>query len=330
MSKYNLTFRKIEMVEAVAKLGSVSAAARTIGISQPALTQGLKSIESELGVKLFNRKKGSLVPTPFAEPFLTYVDPIRHELLEAKYELVHKVRVQAKAKLRICAGIRSCSLWVNRTVSTMLRLRPDLKISLDHDLFTFYARLVNGDVDIGVTMVDLLPAASPRLTIDPLGEWEALFVCRREHPLAGLDNLAMEQLREYPLAGHFNYPVMLRMLKQSKQTPHSVDIASGWPTSNLPVDTLDALIGVVQTRNCLAIVPMQNVADELAEGSLVVLKLAGEPRLYVQLVLAYLADTPLSDEVRLFLDTVKSVEAMRQAHDEGGGGTPMMEPSTRP
>ena len=55
--KFNLTFRKIEMVEAVAKLGSVSAAARALGVSQPALTQGIKAIETELAVKLFGSSR---------------------------------------------------------------------------------------------------------------------------------------------------------------------------------------------------------------------------------------------------------------------------------
>ena len=47
MAKSRLTFRNIEMVEAIAKLGSMSAAARELGLSQPALTQALKAIETE-------------------------------------------------------------------------------------------------------------------------------------------------------------------------------------------------------------------------------------------------------------------------------------------
>jgi hypothetical protein len=69
MVKSALTFRKLEMVEAIAKLGSVSAAAEAMGVSQPALSQGIQSIEAELGVTLFSRGPRGLQPTSFAQPF---------------------------------------------------------------------------------------------------------------------------------------------------------------------------------------------------------------------------------------------------------------------
>jgi DNA-binding transcriptional LysR family regulator len=311
MIKPRLTFRNIEMVEAIAKLGSLSAAARALGLSQPALTQALKAIETELGVKLFSRGTGCLVPTAFAKPFLTHVDQIRCELLEAKRDLLVDPPLEPQTELRISAGIRSCAIWVDRAVSALRRTRPEIKLSIDHHLLNLYERLINGEVDIGVSMVALLPAESSRLVIEPLGQWRALFVCSPEHPLATTADLSIDQLRAYPLAGHFNYPVILRLFSNNPNMPDRLDIASGWPTANLHVDTLDSLIGLVTTRDCLAIVSKENVERELAEGSLVELKLEGDPKLYVQLVLAYLNKAKLSNELLLFIDAIKSIEALR-------------------
>jgi len=311
MVKSRLTFRNIEIVEAIAKLGSLSSAARALDLSQPALTQSLIAIETELGVKLFSRGAGCLVPTAFAIPFLAHVDQIRCELLEAKRDLSLDLPLQRQAKLQISAGIRSCDIWVDRAVIALRRSRPEIKLSVDHQLLNLYERLLKGEVDIGISMVDLLPTESARLVIEPLGQWRALFVCDPEHPLATTANLTIDQLRAYPLAGHFNYPVILRLFSKDASIPDRLDIASGWPTTNLHVDTLDSLIGLVTTRDCLAIVSKENVERELAEGSLVELRLAGDPKLYVQLVLAYVGDAPLSDELLLFIEAIKSVEARR-------------------
>ena len=311
MAKSRLTFRNIEMVEAIAKLGSLSAAARVLGLSQPALPQALKAIETELGVELFSRGAGCLVPTAFAKPFLAHVDEIRCELLETKRDLLLDPPLQPQAELRISAGIRSCAIWVDRAVSALRRTRPEIKLSVDHHLLNLYERLIKGEVDIGVSMVDLLPTDSARLIIEPLGRWRALFVCGAGHPLASSANVSIDQLRTYPLAGHFNYPVILRLFSKDASLPDRLNIASGWPTTNLHVDTLDSLIGLVTTRDCLAIVSKENIERELADGSLVELKLAGDPELYVELVLAYLGDIAMREELLLFIEAIKAVEETR-------------------
>jgi DNA-binding transcriptional LysR family regulator len=285
--KNGLSFRKLEMVEAVAKLGSISAAARALDVSQPALTQGLKAVEGELGISLFKRDTSSLVPTPFAKPFLTYVDRIRAELLATRRDIEPQKPSDAETRLRISGGIRSCAVWINRAVETLQRLKPELSVTVDYDLLNLYTRLIEGEVDIGVSMVDLLPENAPGLSVEPLGRWRAIFIAGPEHPLAASKDLTLEQLRAYPLAGHFNYPVILRLFGEQAGTGEPLDVAQGWPTSSGQVDTLGSLIDLVASRDCLAIIAAATVQQELAEGTLIELTLMGNPQLYVQLVLAY-------------------------------------------
>ena len=53
----------IDVCNAVLLTGSVTAAARLLNVSQPAVTKLLQSAENQLGFKLFVREKGRLVPT---------------------------------------------------------------------------------------------------------------------------------------------------------------------------------------------------------------------------------------------------------------------------
>ena len=57
-------------VVAVAERGSLRAAARHLGIAQPAITRSIREIERELGVVLFERRARGVVLTPMGEVFM--------------------------------------------------------------------------------------------------------------------------------------------------------------------------------------------------------------------------------------------------------------------
>lgn len=79
---------RLMVFESVARLGSFSAAARELGVSQPAVSQNVAELERQLeGVQLFERSAGSVTLTAKGENFLQYVRQIIH-WYEAAYEAV--------------------------------------------------------------------------------------------------------------------------------------------------------------------------------------------------------------------------------------------------
>lgn len=75
-----MKLRHIEVFHAVYTTGSVSAAARQLNVSQPAVTNLLRHAESTLGFTLFERVRGRLVPTSEA-----------HELFEQAHSVQEQV-----------------------------------------------------------------------------------------------------------------------------------------------------------------------------------------------------------------------------------------------
>ena len=62
-----LNLRHLRAVAVTARLGSVSAAAHRVALSQPALTQAIAGIELALGLPLFERRSDGMVATPAAD-----------------------------------------------------------------------------------------------------------------------------------------------------------------------------------------------------------------------------------------------------------------------
>ena len=65
-----MSLRQFEYALAVAEQGSVTAAAELLHVAQPSMSQQIRNLERELGVKLFTRTPTGLVPTVAGRAFL--------------------------------------------------------------------------------------------------------------------------------------------------------------------------------------------------------------------------------------------------------------------
>lgn len=66
----DLEVRQLEAFAATARTGSFTAAARTLGVGQPAVSQAVRRLEDQLGVVLFERSGRSVTQTAAATAFL--------------------------------------------------------------------------------------------------------------------------------------------------------------------------------------------------------------------------------------------------------------------
>ena len=74
-------------VLAVAEHGSLRAAARHLGVAQPALTRSIRELERELGAILFERSVSGVVVTAVGERFIRRANAAHSELLRARDEV---------------------------------------------------------------------------------------------------------------------------------------------------------------------------------------------------------------------------------------------------
>ncbi|PJG46244.1 LysR family transcriptional regulator [Sphingobium sp. LB126] len=74
MSADQLNIRHLAAMAAVVERGSVSLGARAVNLTQPAVTQGIAKLEAQLGLPLFERQPGGMVPTEAALVLAPRVD----------------------------------------------------------------------------------------------------------------------------------------------------------------------------------------------------------------------------------------------------------------
>ncbi|MGI6102947.1 MAG: LysR family transcriptional regulator, partial [Bacillota bacterium] len=75
---------KIITFHMVAKCKSFTKAAESLGLTQPAVSLQIKSLEDECGMELFERVGKNILLTDAGKTLLLYVERILHTMEEAK------------------------------------------------------------------------------------------------------------------------------------------------------------------------------------------------------------------------------------------------------
>jgi len=170
-----MNLRQIEIFHAVYVNGSVSAAARVLGVSQPSVSKTLRHTEAVLGLDLFHRVAGRLVPTEEAHAMFGGVADIQ-ERVRLLRETGRNLRGGGATTLRISA-LPSLGLGaVPAAVSRFLSDRPDVRFDLQtvhHD--DLLRKLYERETDLAIA--NEVPPGAP-LGQGWLGEGELVMLYR--------------------------------------------------------------------------------------------------------------------------------------------------------
>jgi len=96
-----MRLRHIEVFNAVMLTGSVSAAARMINVTQPAVSRTLQHAELQLGFQLFQREGGRLRPTVEAQALYPHIERLFSQLEEVQRLSASLKAGRGKGELRV-------------------------------------------------------------------------------------------------------------------------------------------------------------------------------------------------------------------------------------
>jgi LysR family transcriptional regulator, regulator of abg operon len=184
-----MKFSQIRDVIAVSERGSLRAAARHLGLAQPAVSRSIRELEHELGVSLFERSARGVVLTPMGEMFVRRAKASQNELRQATDEIAQSKGGTAGT---VGAGLSTAShlSLLPGALAHFRKRYPDVLIKLSEGLFpSLEGALKDGELDFYVGPLAETPPAQEFL-VEKLFDNTRLVFCRRGHPLAGSTSLA--------------------------------------------------------------------------------------------------------------------------------------------
>lgn len=183
-----MRLRQIEDFVAVVESGSIRAAARRLGVSQPAITKSVRRLEAELNSRLVQRTPRGVLPTPSGRAFLARARAAQAELRKAEEEItqlggdgVGSVTVGV-----VPAAIPIAPQAVVRFRQQFPRARLRILEGYTHTLLPL-VRDETLDMALGVRFD---PDLDPAFTFRPLFRFGYVVVARKGHPLRSARSLA--------------------------------------------------------------------------------------------------------------------------------------------
>ena len=232
--------------ETVYKTGSVSEAARVLGMTQPTVSNALARLRDHFSDQLFVRRDRSMKPTARARALLP---PVKEALtalrrglsLETDFDLI-----TADRRFRLLLHDFS----VPSVLPPIVKALDDAQSSCSVEVITPdwsrpHEALTNGDADI---MLDISLHDQPGVTLEPLMDGEAVCVVREAHPTIG-HALSPEQFAEN---GH---AVVEKEMRLHLPTARLVMAAGLERRVVAVVPNAASLTVTIATTNLIAIVP---------------------------------------------------------------------------
>lgn len=128
---WQLNLRHLRAMAAIARLGSISAAAQAVSITQPAITQGLARLEAQLGTTLFERQPKGMEPTTAAALLTPRVEQALAHIGSAR---VTMAQMRALLTLAEAGSYAVASAQTGLAQPTLHRALGDLGIALRRPL----------------------------------------------------------------------------------------------------------------------------------------------------------------------------------------------------
>ncbi|MDO9413513.1 MAG: LysR family transcriptional regulator [Pseudolabrys sp.] len=231
-----LSFRELSVFQSVMELGTITAAAEKLRISQPAVSRMLQQAEQRLGFPLFFRRKRRLLPTPEASAL--FPETTR---AFAAFDVVQRRTADLKAGRAGGLNIASIAAFAHsllpEAIGRFCASRPDVTIVLQAMNALQVATVVaNHQADLGL-VIDTITV--PGVSVSDLCASDLGCVLLRNHPLAKKSHLVPADLREE------------RLICLSKQLPLGIRAMRLFDDADIP---LKPAIEVTQSTVACALV----------------------------------------------------------------------------
>ncbi|MFM0310889.1 LysR substrate-binding domain-containing protein [Paraburkholderia sp. RL17-383-BIF-A] len=186
----------VQAFVAIADRGSFQSAADSLHVTQTAITQRLRKLETYLGVTLIERTTRSMALTKIGRSFLPQARRLLGELADALVE-IRETGEARRGDVSIACVPTVGVQYLPRILQAYSARYPHNRIRiLDHASAAVEEAVLRREVEFGI---NIAREAHPDLVSVPLTEDRYVLICHEDHPLAKRRRIAWRQLQSYPL-----------------------------------------------------------------------------------------------------------------------------------
>lgn len=291
-----MDLRQIRYFMLIYEHRSFTAAARKANVAQPALSTQIRHLEEELGVALFERSSGGVIPTEQGRKFYELCTPIRDGVDFAKQQMLNLASAD-----EVFGGVR-CGFppsffrrFLGRTISEFSTLYPNVELSVSEGYGgTLKEWVRDGILDFAVGGWH---ESDTSLQAAQILEEELVLVSGA--PVFG-PRFGRIDLREFD-----GFKLMLPMGHQVLGPILHQYISNGIirPSRTMIVDSYLGVLETARASDWVALIPVTGILDEIENPNLYIYRLI-EPSLSFRWFLIHERGRVLSRAARLLVDCV--------------------------
>ena len=242
----------LAILREVDRRGTLTEAASSLCLTQPALSHSIKKLEQRLGVKLWSKEGRMLRLTQAGRALLSLANRILPQLEHAEI-LMQQYAQGSRGILRIGMECHPCYRWLLRVVSPFLQKWPGVDLDVKQAFqFGGIGALLNCDIDLLVTPD---PIFKPGLIFEAVFDYELVIVVSESHPLSNESAISPAQLVDETLV---TYPVEIERLDVYSQFMLP---ANCHPKQRKIIETTDIMLELVAAGRVITALPDWLVAD---------------------------------------------------------------------
>ena len=189
--------RHIAHVLALARHRNFSRAATEVCLTQSALSRSIQTLESQLGVRLFDRGRDGAEPTAFGELVVRRARRIAADLGDLARE-IDQMKGLEIGELHLALAPYPSALSGQTAIARLLAEHPGIHCHIQMTRYQRVSALVaEQEADVGFAELSLA-LDHPDLETEVVITRPASFFCRPNHPLADRADATIEDLIDYP------------------------------------------------------------------------------------------------------------------------------------
>jgi len=259
-----MNFYQLAYFRKVAETSSLSRAAAELRITQPAVSKQIRSLEDELGERLFDRIGKKVFLTRAGEVLLTHVDRILRSVDEAK-TAVRDLSVECSGELVIGTSDHISIHRLPDVLKECITAFPKIDLKLRcHRSETILELVAKNEVDLGVITLQKTP---PNITSRIIWRDPMSLVVPAAHPLTSAKRIRLEDIVQHGM-------ILTEHATETRMMVDEVFAAHGLtPNVAMEVAYIETIKSLVRTGLGIAILPDKAVDAEVKSGALVRLRI---------------------------------------------------------